>query len=638
MKARLLFSLLSASQLSFGLKPEDSRPIPKPTRPLEWGDVNVLHTTDIHGWVLGHPKQVYPEMSWSGTFGDFYSFLFHMRNKAKDKHADLFLVDTGDRRIGHGLTDKLLDPKTVNGQAIVEMYLQLGYDAIVPGNHDLANPHVVEFIMNKFADQWNGRFITSNIHRLQPQKTRTESSAPEQLEFLGAPYRYWKTKNKNKIMAFGVVLSKARIADKLISVMPVSKMITEDWFKGALTLPTDVFMIIGHIDAKNPLPQDDMKLIHDAIRRVHPLKPIIIFAGHSHQRYCNRFTTPKGSFRSMILQSGRYFDTVGWMSTKLDNNSIEQDLVMKRRYLDNNVETYKYHADKTNDNFYTRKGREIANYAYGIDRSEGLSQIYGYLSSNYYLDRKPWTEKEDDPESLFSLYLDAAENVLIDKEVSPNWMFFSNWGVLRGDIYSGPFTLGDFYTISPNDPNPYLHVTVKRSVADQVIQQLQSGGRSKLQWTSAESRDSQPHGSQLGQFAQRPLSAHSSDSNPSNNLTYGWKTRDHCGEKGAEVYGEGDDVEHEPIPQVSFDNEPPVFFWRKSYKDTNLADDADIDLIFTNYIGKKVPDALNKITNSTKFNKDSIREYPSEIKQDKLLGLYIRSKFNTITSNIPFPE
>ncbi|CCO36775.1 hypothetical protein BN14_10919 [Rhizoctonia solani AG-1 IB] len=38
--------------------------IPVPTQPLEWGDVNVLHTTDLHGWVSGHSKEVYPKKSW----------------------------------------------------------------------------------------------------------------------------------------------------------------------------------------------------------------------------------------------------------------------------------------------------------------------------------------------------------------------------------------------------------------------------------------------------------------------------------------------------------------------------------------------------------------------------------------------
>ena len=32
-----------------------------PSRPLVWGDVNVIHTTDSHGWLLGHQKTSFPE-------------------------------------------------------------------------------------------------------------------------------------------------------------------------------------------------------------------------------------------------------------------------------------------------------------------------------------------------------------------------------------------------------------------------------------------------------------------------------------------------------------------------------------------------------------------------------------------------
>lgn len=32
-----------------------------PSRPLVWGDVNVIHTTDTHGWLLGHQKLSAPE-------------------------------------------------------------------------------------------------------------------------------------------------------------------------------------------------------------------------------------------------------------------------------------------------------------------------------------------------------------------------------------------------------------------------------------------------------------------------------------------------------------------------------------------------------------------------------------------------
>ena len=36
-------------------------PLAPPTRPLVWGDVNIIHTTDSHGWLLGHQKASFPE-------------------------------------------------------------------------------------------------------------------------------------------------------------------------------------------------------------------------------------------------------------------------------------------------------------------------------------------------------------------------------------------------------------------------------------------------------------------------------------------------------------------------------------------------------------------------------------------------
>ena len=58
-------------------------PLPVPTRPLTWGDVNVIHTTDTHGWLLGHQKPSFPEPNYSADFGDFASFVTHMKALAE---------------------------------------------------------------------------------------------------------------------------------------------------------------------------------------------------------------------------------------------------------------------------------------------------------------------------------------------------------------------------------------------------------------------------------------------------------------------------------------------------------------------------------------------------------------------------
>ncbi|KAL9712114.1 hypothetical protein Ac2012v2_005191 [Leucoagaricus gongylophorus] len=53
-----------------------------PTRPLVWGDINIIHTTDSHGWLLGHQKTSFPEPNYSADLGDFTSFVSHMKEMA----------------------------------------------------------------------------------------------------------------------------------------------------------------------------------------------------------------------------------------------------------------------------------------------------------------------------------------------------------------------------------------------------------------------------------------------------------------------------------------------------------------------------------------------------------------------------
>ena len=91
--------------------------IAAPTRPLEWGDLNVLHTTDTHGWLLGHQEPSPPEPNYSGTFGDFADFVQHMKKIALEKGVDLLLVDSGDIHDGTGLSDGG-PPGAINGHEV----------------------------------------------------------------------------------------------------------------------------------------------------------------------------------------------------------------------------------------------------------------------------------------------------------------------------------------------------------------------------------------------------------------------------------------------------------------------------------------------------------------------------------------
>jgi 2',3'-cyclic-nucleotide 2'-phosphodiesterase (5'-nucleotidase family) len=68
-----------------------------PRAPLPWGRVNFLHTSDTHGWLDGHANVP----SWGADWGDFVSFVAHMKDKALRMKVDLLLIDSGERDILH---------------------------------------------------------------------------------------------------------------------------------------------------------------------------------------------------------------------------------------------------------------------------------------------------------------------------------------------------------------------------------------------------------------------------------------------------------------------------------------------------------------------------------------------------------
>jgi 2',3'-cyclic-nucleotide 2'-phosphodiesterase (5'-nucleotidase family) len=73
------------------MQPDAQNTTTSPKAPLEWGQVNFLHTTDTHGWLEGHIK----EQNYGADWGDYVSFTKRMKEKAKKLGVDLLLIDTG---------------------------------------------------------------------------------------------------------------------------------------------------------------------------------------------------------------------------------------------------------------------------------------------------------------------------------------------------------------------------------------------------------------------------------------------------------------------------------------------------------------------------------------------------------------
>lgn len=114
-------------------------------------------------------------------------------------------------------------------------------------------------------------------------------------------------------------------------------MVKEPWFLSAIAECPDLFLLAGHM----PVQRDNWPLVFNAIRTLHPTVPIVILGGHTHIRDCIQLDA-----LSMSLESGRYMETLGFMSIKFSDASAGGNVTFKRRYLDPNRVTYEFHSGK----------------------------------------------------------------------------------------------------------------------------------------------------------------------------------------------------------------------------------------------------------------------------------------------------
>ena len=110
--------------------------LPRPTRPLEWSTLNILSTTDTHGWLRGHThKDRIPESLYSASIADVAAFHYHLSKHADQLGVDLLLVDSGDIVDGNGFVDA--DTSGYKGRAARQILKQVDYDLITMGNHEV---------------------------------------------------------------------------------------------------------------------------------------------------------------------------------------------------------------------------------------------------------------------------------------------------------------------------------------------------------------------------------------------------------------------------------------------------------------------------------------------------------------------
>lgn len=526
LKAAIVGNAVAAlSQLAAAAQPGAAKPVPAPMRDLTWGKLNFLHTTDTHGWHGGHLQ----EPQYSADWGDYVSFAHHMRQKADAQGHDLLLVDTGDRVEGNGL----YDASSPKGKYYYDIYREQQIDIICSGNHELYLAPTADGEHLHTVPNFKENYVASNLDYIHPG---TGERMP-----MAQRYRKFQTKNqKLDIVAFGFLFDFTGNANNTI-VQPAKATVKETWFQEAIREQTDLFIVIGHVGVQMP----EFKTIFRAIRKQNPETPILFFGGHVHIRDATAYDD-----RSFALASGRYFETIGWMS--VDGDLKEGPLSFQRRYIDNNLLGLHHHTGLNETTFPTDHGRNVSAMITKARTELNLDYAFGCAPKTYWMSRTPYPGPD-------SIYTWLEEEVLPDIAVNASRkdvprLVIANTGAIRFDIFKGAFTRDTTYIISP-----FLSVLtyipdVPYPMARKVIKLLNNAGKimeSAPLDNRFMARPEQLHiqesmiinevpalGTHFNDAQQKPLGADDSKEKP--RLTAGYTTVDDIG-------NDGDDTVHSPI-------------------------------------------------------------------------------------------
>lgn len=414
-------------------------------RPLRLGDLNFLHTTDTHGWLAGHQNQP----SYSADWGDFYSFAKHLRTIAEANSQDLIIVDSGDRHDGNGLSDATVP----NGLYSSPIFTLQDYDIVSIGNHELYLWENTQQELEIMVPALTDKYVCSNVEFFRDGKFFP----------IGQKYRYFVTPiQKKRILAFSFLFDFNRANEKT-RVIPIETAITESWFKSILShFPqneVDVIVVVGHL----PVDKNwrEMQVLHSALRANYPDIPIQYFGGHSHIR---DFTVLDEQLTG--LQSGRFCETVGFLSLNTTKNYLELKDRFFRSYIDFDIDLFRFHTNiSKHEVFDTEKGLAIKKELQNARKVLNLDSVIGNVTkSNYYMDYVPLSYKNNIYNLLVNKVLPTLKPDSNLTEVQEQRIIIINTGSVRYDLYKGPYTVDSHYIVSPFQ-NDWVKLTLPKSVA-----------------------------------------------------------------------------------------------------------------------------------------------------------------------------
>lgn len=436
------------------------------------------------------------------------------------------------------------------------------------------------------------------------------------------------------------------------------------------SLLTYVHQQSGHM----PVRRDNWPVVVEVIRKSHPTTPILILGGHTHIRDCVVYDA-----HSVGLESGRYMETIGWLSANSTswptprgafaddriqakenaNASQKSDLSFSRTYIDANRRNYAIHAGLNEQSLDTVQGLNISHAMDYIATKWNLNHVIGTAPQDYILDGYGL----DDSRSLLHLLTSHVMPSIVStndpaRHGTPN-IVLANSGSQRFSIYRGNFTKNDQYIVSPFI-DTFLYIPeVEWQYASQLVGQLNG------QYGAYSRRSSVQDGAYLETEASYEDVYSSYGQGDVDSIYNSWRREQaqyqnltaqadlaaldvHVDthqaplaslhqDQGSELQGAidsgptlgyvthdscsgpGDDTVHLAMP---YSDQPDYVQSPPTGNSTTLRPQDRVDVIFLDFVEKSILEILNKLQSDKAYSPADVAPYGSDLTTQELYPLY----------------
>ncbi len=440
-KLIIIISLLSF----FALNAEDLR-------------LDIMFTNDVHGGISRDQATfMNPEFPPRLGGGASHATLIkHVRSLANDKRDNL-LLDAGDFWQGKPIGT------VTNGEAIIEYYNMIGYDALTIGNHeyDIKEKEIVETL-----EMANFPILSCNIVDKNTGKLVDYVQPYVIIEKMGVKIGLiGLTTIDTKLMSFPDNIEGIDFLDEIESLKKYIPIVKSE---GA-----DIIIVLGHMGLPyDPAASYEKRFVNDSMEKkqryygwdsqeiLHFVPGIdLLVGGHMHKGFSEPWVDPVT--QGMAVQGYAFGSNVGWITLKIDEETKTLS-GYELPSLSNGLMITMFEDEFPLDpeiNAAIEKNRKLAEA--GMDDVIGVAEVHLH-------------RQNVEAQSPMGNTVADAMRLQTNADFS-----FLNLGGIRAEIGAGPVTYRDIFAVMPFD-NQLITFECDGRFLKQVIETRIEGSRAGM--------------------------------------------------------------------------------------------------------------------------------------------------------------